>query len=280
MGEAKSKAARFLQENAYCCFCGGETLATTVDHVPSRATFPMRAGPEGFEFPACVSCQTRYRAEEHYFAFIARISDQDNANYDRETSRRLIRGIKNNLPQMLPDIGLPANKKRRAIRNLGLSKPQGMLLRDVPIAAFPINADEMIRKVGVKVGLALFYKQKGHAAHLDYQCCSYWTQASDISTISRWREIASEFQGVEWGSRKNLDFGNRFRYGWAEEEPNTPEIFFTIAEFGKGISICTMIWDSILGPEVNDAPENISVADWSRGVFPEGWPRGQRDNHQ
>ncbi len=87
--------------------------------------------------------------------------------------------------------------------------------------------------------------------------------------------MASDFQGVEWGSRKNLNFGNRFRYGWAKEADDTPEIFLTIAEFGKGIVICTMIWDPALGAEVNDAFESVSVVNWSRGNFPENWPRGQ-----
>ncbi len=164
MGAARLRRERFLDAHPFCCFCGGKEAATTIDHVPNRACFPQRAGPEGFEFPACNSCQIAYRAEEHYFAFVCRVSDQDNANYDGEASRRLIRGIRNNLPDFLPKTNLTSNEKRRALRRLGLEKTPGTTLRDLPLAALPSGTDSALRKVGIKLGLALFYRKKGRPA--------------------------------------------------------------------------------------------------------------------
>ena len=271
MGAAKARKDRFLSEHPVCCFCGGTRKATTIDHVPNRAAFPGRHGPEGFEFPACSECQAAFRTEEHYFAFLVRVSDQDGANYDSQTSQRLIRGIRNNLPEMLPIVRLSSNEKRRAMRKMGLTLPPGTFYRELPLAAFPANSDEMIRKIAIKIGLALFYRQKGHSAPSHFDCCACWTPQSDLKKIAAWKEFAADFQGIEWGSRRNIEFGNRFRYGWSEEATGLPEIFMSIAEFGHSLAICTLIWDPALGPEVNRGPGTISVLAWAKKDFPENW---------
>jgi hypothetical protein len=46
----------FFSAHPVCIFCGGGEKATTIEHCPPRAMFQFRDWPEGFEFPACESC--------------------------------------------------------------------------------------------------------------------------------------------------------------------------------------------------------------------------------
>jgi hypothetical protein len=72
MGSAKRKSTKFFNQHPLCCFCGGGSLATTIDHVPNRAFFIKRDWPLGYEFPACAKCQKSTRTSELACAAIAR----------------------------------------------------------------------------------------------------------------------------------------------------------------------------------------------------------------
>ena len=61
MARHRSSLRSFLEEHRHCIFCGGDTPATTQDHVPSRQLFSQRWWPEGYVFPACTGCN---RAEQ------------------------------------------------------------------------------------------------------------------------------------------------------------------------------------------------------------------------
>lgn len=272
MGAAKTKRQRFLQEHKFCCFCGGDRLANTIDHVPNRACFPERVGPEGYEFPACTNCQERFRLEEHYFALICRISDHDNSNYDSKTSKRLIQGIQNNLPHLMPDVRLSSNQKRRVLREMGLQRGPKIALPEVPLARYPIESDVTIRKVVIKLGLALLYRQTNKIAKGYYYCSSHWTHITDRKAINAWEVAVPKFTGVEWAVRSNMNFGNRFRFGWIEGALAAPDIFICIAEFGLGMTVCAMIWDPTAEPELEYGPGVISVERWAKGHFPIDWP--------
>ena len=102
MGEAKNKRRRFLERHPLCCFCGGLTPAITIDHVPARTCFAGRAAPEGFEFPACVACQSATRLDEMAFGFAVRMFDRNGANYRRDEVQKALVGLRNNLPHLIP----------------------------------------------------------------------------------------------------------------------------------------------------------------------------------
>ena len=56
VGKKSIKLKRFLTNNPWCCFCGGDTEAATMDHIPPRSFFLNRKHPKGLEFPACKHC--------------------------------------------------------------------------------------------------------------------------------------------------------------------------------------------------------------------------------
>jgi hypothetical protein len=271
VGQAKTRKIGFLLEHPYCCFCGGKRAATTIDHVPNRACFNGRNGPEGYEFPACSNCQIAQRQHEQFFAFMCHLSDRDNDNYDREMSRRLMTGIHNNLPHLYPRIVNGANERRRGLRRLGLRKPPGKTLEQMPLVEFPREIDPVLRLVATKLGLALFYKHKGYAASLTHGVASYWAQAVDNVSMARFEEIIKELQFVHTGHRTNLNFGNRFSYLWNVEETGEPDIFIVVAKFGEGLTICSMITEQSFWID-DDKPEHwLMVKDFASGNYRKDW---------
>ncbi|NCP11452.1 MAG: hypothetical protein GW859_05780 [Sphingomonadales bacterium] len=138
------------------------------------------------------------------------------------------------------------------------------------MAVFPRNPDPMIRKVGAKLGLALYYRHKGKPAPREYFCACYWTQLVNRKVVDGWREFAQDLTGVVVGQRSNTDLGNRFRYIWGIEAEGMPDIFVAICEFGKGVAVCSIV----VAPAVSEATNQngwISVRDLAQGVEPKEW---------
>lgn len=271
MGQSREKRIRFFELNPICCFCGGNTLATTIDHIPSRACFSGKIGPDGYEFPACDGCQTRLRQEEQFFAFMCHLSDRDNSNYDNATSRKLMMGIRNNLPHLYPSIVKGANARRRGLRNFGIPKPIGKTLDELPMVDFPKEIDPIIRKVATKIGLALYYKHKGRVAAASLVTSSFWGQAANRLQMEDFSEVVKSLHSFQKTSRRNIvNFGDRFTYAWGDQDEGEPDIFVCVAKFGNGMVILTMIAD--LGA-ANDDDANgwLRVEEFGCGDFPKHW---------
>lgn len=273
LGQARKKTVDFLTAHPFCCFCGGLVPATTVDHVPSRACFHGKVGPEGYEFPACNSCQTRLRQEEQFFAFMCHLSDRNNENYDSKMSPRLMQGIRNNLPELYPSITKSANAKRRGLRHFGIEKPAGMTLNEVPMVEFPLEIDGALRKVITKIGLALYYKHKAKSATTSHHVASFWAQSADRVSMKRFGQIVEELSAFQRGSRKNLDFGDRFSYAWGVEEQGEPDIFVVIVKFGQGLVVCSLITEANVVVRDEDPRMWLAVSDFGAGSFPESWEK-------
>ena len=92
MGQAAKTKAKFISDHPFCCFCGGASQTTTIDHVPNRAFFIARQWPVGFQFPACDACQGGARVSELVCAAIARSWSVDDPSAVTETTE-LWRGL-------------------------------------------------------------------------------------------------------------------------------------------------------------------------------------------
>lgn len=65
-------AADFIKEHPTCCFCGGTTAATTIEHQPAKIIFPNKHRPKGLEFPSCQPCNAQTSGDEALVALVAR----------------------------------------------------------------------------------------------------------------------------------------------------------------------------------------------------------------
>lgn len=158
-GQSKRRRERFFTEHSRCCFCGGEAPAIEEDHQPGRVFFRSRAWPEGFVFPSCRPCNAVSRDAENYASVI--ISDTNTPEELAAWERRLA-SLQANRPDLVPDVHITANGKRRALRQMGVRPPPGVPVRDIPLAR--INPDVWqpeLEIVGRKLMLALHYQTFG-----------------------------------------------------------------------------------------------------------------------
>src|SRR5689334_14253887 len=108
MGDAKRKNRAtldtLLQDQPMCVYCGGDTPATTIDHMPPIGIFDQRLRPKGLEFSACADCNGGSRAAEQVAAFVSRmLPDAQNPALDDER-RRVMRQMANNHPAIIREL--------------------------------------------------------------------------------------------------------------------------------------------------------------------------------
>ena len=110
MGIAKRTSKRktdFLNQHPFCCFCGGEKPATTIDHVPSKQMFRLKRRPAGLEFPACEQCNHSTGPHELVAALMSRLTENSSAKAGEEKELiKLITAVDKNrhglLQEMIP----------------------------------------------------------------------------------------------------------------------------------------------------------------------------------
>lgn|GEM_PF-1093155 len=239
MGDGKRKKAVFKAEHPWCCFCGGGVPTTTIDHIPARACFRNREYPDGFEFPACDHCQRASRIDEIAFAFWVRALDHNDANLTQRDFDRLLGGVMNNLPGLLPQGIASRQRKREALRRMGARLQPGFTLDQAPI----VNVDPQIHahfeRYARKIALALFYREQKRIAKSTHRIAAAWGQASDPAFMGRSRDFYRMTPLVTIGGRPNIDIGNQFRYQC--NKANDPDVFAALAEFGSGGVVLQMI---------------------------------------
>lgn len=256
MAHALNKRGRFLAAHRFCCFCGGKERSTTVDHVPARNCFPGRAGPEGFEFPACDRCQVVSRLDELAFGMFVRINDPSNGNYRREELLRSFSGIQNNLPHLMPFTGLSRTAKRQALREKGIEKPPNVLVDDLPLVGIPAEIDAYVHRYARKIAAALYYREKGRPIGQDFLIWTHWAQAVDQTQMKGLLEVAKMSPFLTIGRRSNLDFGDRFGYRCDKSDLN--DLFTAVAQFGQGLILTMLVADG------KSATELVGEEGWVR----------------
>jgi hypothetical protein len=105
MSRKRSQILRdFLAHHPTCIFCGGNTPATTQDHVPSRQTFHNRAWPEGYEFPSCESCNKATRHEEQVIAMFSRLYPEGKTDAEKKEMVAIINAVRRNYPSVIREL--------------------------------------------------------------------------------------------------------------------------------------------------------------------------------
>lgn len=241
MGEANKKRlrseqrrAQLLVDNPWCCFCGGDAPATTIDHVPARICFRRREAPEGYEFPACEPCNRAAKFSEQIMAMYIRMFDHDAANLDVNDIRKLVAGVANNAPAMMPRRVWPAGEVRRAHRERGVELGPGVFLEDVPVMNVPVQTAPHFELFARKLQAALHYLVTGDVLTREYGLI--------FGADQRGGQNAEYFRarGLEWfgelviGARPNVNIGNQFTY---RHGYNAKHGFLgTFSEFGHGFT--------------------------------------------
>jgi hypothetical protein len=230
MGEQRIKRNKrrlFLAENCFCCFCGGSTTATTVDHVPNKAFFVDRDWAEGYEFPSCDSCQRDSRIAELACAAVFR-SAPGRERGDYEQVEKLYRGFSKNDPDGFREFLGPERTSGLALPEAvrsRLHRPDGTALFNLG-PKMHAHIDEYV----IKVTKALYFKHFGRAVPSDAGI-EFTTSSNAEIGESRERQIdAMRFPGIPTlvrcsNARRKEPISEQFHYSYLGSEPPGDAVF-------------------------------------------------------
>jgi len=259
MSESKAKGKkkqRFLREHPFCYFCGGKRGALTIDHVPPRACFPDGFAPDGFESPACKACNQGTDKQDQIFGLYAMIVDFDPNKFasedDRKKISKLIRGIRNNYPEALPDLAnaLPINRYDSIIT----AAPVALSIKITPCV------QEAIDISGRKLMHALYFRETGKFLTENHQFFSGAYQPQQAETADLTALLASLLPTPVTGTRPNIkQYGDRFRYmfGYKDQE----DFFLYAGQFGHGM----VLWGIACREADRPTGNKLSEAPWMAG---------------
>lgn len=242
MGEAtrkKSRYQRLLENLPTCCFCGGVTPSSTVDHVPPQACFRKGYFPEGFEFPACELCNSSTKDDDQIFGYHIQLGDPDLANKDIKTILRLQDGVRNNYRTALPNLTLSDEQKKAALLAMGLQPPPDEILRHVPVARLSDDFQKAASTIGRKLACALYFRETKKilaTSHFIWTACFHLPNPRSRA-ISDY--LAKLLPDQTIGGRTNIkEYGRRFGYksGYKSDD----DFFVCACQFGAGFVVLSI----------------------------------------
>lgn len=146
VGMSRIRKQQFFREHPFCIFCGGEKMATSIEHCPPRAMFDDRSAPEGFEFSACSDCNLGTSNQDLLISWMARIDYTENSMVGDQRTERLLKAVNLQFPGLIRRMLPSASEARRTNRLLGIRPPPGRTHLETGVVNI---TSEMVRAVEV-----------------------------------------------------------------------------------------------------------------------------------
>ena len=157
-----------------CAFCGGGTPSETVEHCPPRALFQFKAWPEGFEFPACKSCNSDTSDDDLIVAMLSRFS-ADGEEGDRDSrAEGLIKNVNAQFPGLIISMMPTHLEARKRNRALGIRPAPGQLHQDIAPITIPKRVHEAVATFASKIAKALYYQSAKRIFPNDGSLLLHW----------------------------------------------------------------------------------------------------------
>lgn len=241
MGQARIKEAS-AREIAFaktdrCVFCGGLVQATTVDHCPPRAIFSDRKWPEGYVFPACLSCNAGSKTDENWVALLTRLhpgADDEPAS-SRAELERLARPLLK--PWVLKSMQISANRKRELARRASLTPEPGQAFADLPLVSIPEPAQRAVPVFAEKLAKALHFMHSGRIVPAEASMQHRWFTNFNQMEGTIPQDIFTVPPGFASLRRTAVDLSDQFNYRYAMAETGDLSVFTVWFRFSFCINI-------------------------------------------
>lgn len=275
MGEAKQKGNRARDiayaKSKFCIYCGGGTVADTVDHCPPRSLFVGRQWPEGFVFPACQACNSLASDSERVAGFLTRIySDGPLSDHEADLTRYLADFRKRFPKEMDEFVNVPSARKRKFVKDLNYKLSPGELYRDIPIVLIPQTWIGLLKVFGVKLTKGIHFHETGRIAPSTASVyCAVVPNAMEMKTPFS-PEIFSRMGRSYEIVRANKDLSKQF--GYLSERTVDGKVAIYVYQFGYSFKlICLYGEDESLVKNTGEALQALATS----GVTPS--PAQSRD---
>ena len=214
-----ANTGEFLKQHPMCCFCGGQTPASEIDHQPARIIFPDKHRPKGLEFPACADCNRQTSADEALLAFVCRFAGSHRTNAARDFNR--LKDIVGSVNQSFPGLRQKMHGQRLWAMERGVW---------VRVGAIDVNQPEVnlgICRIAVKLALAIYYESRSSPASKDCRINTQWTHCQNAGAF---KHVQNIIQAIP--SRAILQMGK-----W-----NTQDSFFLKYHYEDGLLFSAAIF--------------------------------------
>jgi len=180
MGAAARHRRKFLGEHPRCAFCGGEAIATTIEHCPPRSMFQFRLWPEGFEFPACEPCNVGTDDQDLLVAMMARMDPFElRGNLDGKHVG-LMKAANRQFPGLFEKMMPSASEARRSNRELGLHPEPGQTHQETGTVKVPDEFHTAVCVLARKLSKGIYYRDAGRPFPDDGCLLLNWFTNADI----------------------------------------------------------------------------------------------------
>src|SRR5262249_30260431 len=174
-------ASNFLRQHPLCCFCGGQTAASTIDHQPARIVFPDKRRPKGLEFPACTVCNRQTSAAETLLAFVCRFAGSHRTSAAGDFHR--LKDIVGSVNRAFP--GLRQKMRRQRL----WAKERGVWVRVGAIDVGHPEVDLALCRIAAKLALAIYYETTSRPASPECVINTQWTHCQNANTFQQVQNI-------------------------------------------------------------------------------------------
>ena len=189
--------AEFLLEHPTCCFCGGNVPAVQRDHIPPKILFARKEWPDGYEFPACASCNQGSRQVDQVVGLFGRLSIADK-HIDPNEFQKILAGVRNNMPDAEPELEVDTDESRNLFRELDEKLPDGgWIPAGTDRVAIDAEVFQRLDAIFGKIFCSLYYKHTGRivgpGSRILRRCTTNQILASnDPFAWQQFREIQNE----------------------------------------------------------------------------------------
>lgn len=240
MGDSKRRKQRFFTQHPFCYFCGGDTPAVQVDHVPPRAMFLQRNWPLAHEFPACASCNNGSSVQDRLFAFIASGPLKDPIDPVRRAEWvALGREIKKDHPGLLDSMRLSSAQKKRVAWSLGIAPPEGETYAAMGLLRLTPEVTAAVEAILRKIAKALHYLQTGLIVPWT-ACIEVYSYTNAELLDGRFpNEVLLDLPTVQMTFRNGRDLSDQFVYRFGVSEDKRHGLY--ICKFGDALLVGLLV---------------------------------------
>ena len=234
---------RFLLEHPICCFCGGNTPATTRDHVPAKIIFDGRHRPRRIEVPACEQCQQFTKKHELAAAMFARIFCDPSTPAQNGEVEKLFRRANKAIPGLLEELQATPEQEAR-LEKIKEQEPNaaGVLNAGGPL----VNASLDI--FGVKTTCALHFEKTKKIVPVGGPISTRIFTNVDVLEDNLPKALLNVLGPPNTLQQGNWSVSNQFSYSYAITDTHEYGAYFST--FRQSFAVLGLIWKGM-----DDLPE-------------------------
>lgn len=245
MSDSQIKRKAFFNSHPTCCFCGGNTMATTEDHFPGRAIFEKKIWPEGYVFPACQKCNKESSDDELVVSILARTSENQikTTNQHKELNKS-VETLFRQMPELRSEIKkISRGAEVRKLKDLNIPAWNPQTSNQRKILLIPKIMMVRASNFGIKLGKALHYKHTGNIVPIDATVkCRSFTNIEISKIDNNLLENIRQLPEMPSIVRSTKPLNDQFEYKYVLTNDSLQSVFSVV--FGKDALLLIIIVDT------------------------------------